>query len=173
MIHRNQSELACLLSVFSVRYVQMLMAQSELFETRTPPMEARPVELDVLSFLESFGEENSTAERCFRSHSRSSVLQGLPFGGVPTVLTINVVLWMVKSHTCTKSLLYAINSREVTVWKPFHSFQIQKYLLCRWDLHNRLIECMEGPDLSKVFSVPSYKQHQCYFSSPVCCPGEH
>uniref|UniRef100_A0A8C6PJC6 Transmembrane protein 63C n=1 Tax=Nothobranchius furzeri TaxID=105023 RepID=A0A8C6PJC6_NOTFU len=33
-------------------------------------------------------------ERCFRSHSRSSVLQGLPFGGVPTVLLINVVLWM-------------------------------------------------------------------------------
>uniref|UniRef100_A0A3P8U6W3 Transmembrane protein 63C n=1 Tax=Amphiprion percula TaxID=161767 RepID=A0A3P8U6W3_AMPPE len=54
----------------------------------------RPVELDVLGFLESFGEENSTAERCYRSHSRSSVLQGLPFGGVPTVLAINVVLWM-------------------------------------------------------------------------------
>uniref|UniRef100_A0AAQ6ALC4 Transmembrane protein 63C n=1 Tax=Amphiprion ocellaris TaxID=80972 RepID=A0AAQ6ALC4_AMPOC len=57
-------------------------------------MIARPVELDVLGFLESFGEENSTAERCYRSHSRSSVLQGLPFGGVPTVLAINVVLWM-------------------------------------------------------------------------------
>uniref|UniRef100_A0A671MBL3 Uncharacterized protein n=1 Tax=Sinocyclocheilus anshuiensis TaxID=1608454 RepID=A0A671MBL3_9TELE len=38
--------------------------------------------------------ENSTAERCYRSHSRSSVLQGLPFGGVPTVLAINVVLWL-------------------------------------------------------------------------------
>uniref|UniRef100_A0AAQ6A579 Transmembrane protein 63C n=1 Tax=Amphiprion ocellaris TaxID=80972 RepID=A0AAQ6A579_AMPOC len=70
------------------------MAQSELFVARAPPVEARPVELDVLGFLESFGEENSTAERCYRSHSRSSVLQGLPFGGVPTVLAINVVLWM-------------------------------------------------------------------------------
>uniref|UniRef100_A0A8D0CWS4 Transmembrane protein 63C n=1 Tax=Sander lucioperca TaxID=283035 RepID=A0A8D0CWS4_SANLU len=50
--------------------------------------------LDVLSYLDSFGEENNTAERCYRSHSRSSVLQGLPFGGVPTVLAINVVLWM-------------------------------------------------------------------------------
>uniref|UniRef100_A0A674NSF7 Transmembrane protein 63C n=1 Tax=Takifugu rubripes TaxID=31033 RepID=A0A674NSF7_TAKRU len=39
-------------------------------------------------------QENSTAERCYHSHSRSSVLQGLPFGGVPTVLIINVVLWM-------------------------------------------------------------------------------
>uniref|UniRef100_A0A8C6PKI3 Transmembrane protein 63C n=1 Tax=Nothobranchius furzeri TaxID=105023 RepID=A0A8C6PKI3_NOTFU len=39
-------------------------------------------------------QKKSTAERCFRSHSRSSVLQGLPFGGVPTVLLINVVLWM-------------------------------------------------------------------------------
>uniref|UniRef100_A0A8C6PM72 Transmembrane protein 63C n=1 Tax=Nothobranchius furzeri TaxID=105023 RepID=A0A8C6PM72_NOTFU len=68
------------------------MAQLELFETRTPPAEARPVELDVLGFLDSFGEENSTAERCFRSHSRSSVLQGLPFGGVPTVLLINMLL---------------------------------------------------------------------------------
>uniref|UniRef100_A0A8C7D739 Transmembrane protein 63C n=1 Tax=Oncorhynchus kisutch TaxID=8019 RepID=A0A8C7D739_ONCKI len=35
-----------------------------------------------------------SAERCYRSHSRSSVLQGLPFGGVPTVLAINVVLWL-------------------------------------------------------------------------------
>uniref|UniRef100_A0A8C1CFK4 Transmembrane protein 63C n=1 Tax=Cyprinus carpio carpio TaxID=630221 RepID=A0A8C1CFK4_CYPCA len=35
-----------------------------------------------------------TPERCYRSHSRSSVLQGLPFGGVPTVLAINVVVWL-------------------------------------------------------------------------------
>uniref|UniRef100_A0A8C7PC98 Transmembrane protein 63C n=1 Tax=Oncorhynchus mykiss TaxID=8022 RepID=A0A8C7PC98_ONCMY len=53
------------------------------------------MELDVLGFLDSLGEDNITAaERCYRSHSRSSVLQGLPFGGVPTVLAINVVMWM-------------------------------------------------------------------------------
>uniref|UniRef100_A0A673X838 Transmembrane protein 63C n=1 Tax=Salmo trutta TaxID=8032 RepID=A0A673X838_SALTR len=53
------------------------------------------MELDVLGFLDSLGEDNTTAaERCYRSHSRSSVLQGLPFGGVPTVLAINVGLWL-------------------------------------------------------------------------------
>ncbi|KAA8582237.1 hypothetical protein FQN60_008977, partial [Etheostoma spectabile] len=77
-----------------LRYGPVLMAHSELFVTRAPPVEGRAVELDVLSYLDSFGEENNTAERCYRSHSRSSVLQGLPFGGVPTVLAINVVLWM-------------------------------------------------------------------------------
>uniref|UniRef100_A0A3P8ZQC1 Transmembrane protein 63C n=1 Tax=Esox lucius TaxID=8010 RepID=A0A3P8ZQC1_ESOLU len=61
----------------------------------TPPLDGRGLALDVLGFLDSLGEDNSTAaERCYRSHSRSSVLQGLPFGGVPTVLAINVVLWM-------------------------------------------------------------------------------
>uniref|UniRef100_A0AAY4AFK3 Transmembrane protein 63C n=1 Tax=Denticeps clupeoides TaxID=299321 RepID=A0AAY4AFK3_9TELE len=37
---------------------------------------------------------NSTADQCYRAHSHSSVLQGLPFGGIPTVLAINVVLWL-------------------------------------------------------------------------------
>lgn len=76
----------------------MLMAHPELFVTRAPPAEGRAAQLDVLGFLDSLAEENSTAERCYRSHSRSSVLQGLPFGGVPTVLAINVVLWMVRTH---------------------------------------------------------------------------
>uniref|UniRef100_A0A673X0E3 Transmembrane protein 63C n=1 Tax=Salmo trutta TaxID=8032 RepID=A0A673X0E3_SALTR len=41
----------------------------------------------------SISSDNTTAaERCYRSHSRSSVLQGLPFGGVPTVLAINFFL---------------------------------------------------------------------------------
>ncbi|XP_067098659.1 calcium permeable stress-gated cation channel 1 [Osmerus mordax] len=70
------------------------MADSSLFVSGAPPVDGRGMELDVLGFLSPLGEENSTAERCYRSHSRSSVLQGLPFGGVPTVLAINVVLWM-------------------------------------------------------------------------------
>lgn len=67
-----------------------------------PPVEGR--EPDLFGFLDSVGEENSTAERCYHSHSRSSVLQGLPFGGVPTVLIINVVLWMVHTQTHTLSI---------------------------------------------------------------------
>ncbi|XP_040056289.2 osmosensitive cation channel TMEM63C isoform X2 [Gasterosteus aculeatus] len=70
------------------------MAHAQLLVTRAPSAEGTAAELDALSFLDSFGDENGTAERCYRSHSRSSVLQGLPFGGVPTVLAINVVLWM-------------------------------------------------------------------------------
>ncbi|KAJ7990709.1 hypothetical protein DPEC_G00289730 [Dallia pectoralis] len=71
------------------------MADQKLFVSRAPPQGERDIELDGLGFLDSLGEDNSTAaERCYLSHSRSSVLQGLPFGGVPTVLAINVVLWM-------------------------------------------------------------------------------
>lgn len=88
-----------LFSVSSDRYDPVLMESTELLETRAPPVALRHVELDVLRFLQPLGEENSTAEQCFRSHSRNSVLQGLPFGGVPTVLFINAVLWMVQTLT--------------------------------------------------------------------------
>ncbi|XP_058604865.1 calcium permeable stress-gated cation channel 1 [Onychostoma macrolepis] len=78
-----------------------MAVRSDLWGTAQPVFESWPAgggspveELDVRSFLGSLMEENSTAERCYRSHSRSSVLQGLPFGGVPTVLAINVVLWL-------------------------------------------------------------------------------
>ncbi|XP_053330940.1 calcium permeable stress-gated cation channel 1 isoform X2 [Spea bombifrons] len=33
-------------------------------------------------------------EDCYRAHSHSTVLQGLPFGGVPTVLAINFLAWL-------------------------------------------------------------------------------
>uniref|UniRef100_A0A1A7YT88 Transmembrane protein 63C n=2 Tax=Iconisemion striatum TaxID=60296 RepID=A0A1A7YT88_9TELE len=118
------------------------MAQSELFETRTPPVEARPVELDVLGFLESFGEENSTAERCFRSHSRNSVLQGLPFGGVPTVLLINVVLWMM--------LLLVFSCLRKAAWD-----------------YGRLALLMENDSLTSLFyGEPSEKEKSPSESSP-------
>uniref|UniRef100_A0A8C6PJZ0 Transmembrane protein 63C n=1 Tax=Nothobranchius furzeri TaxID=105023 RepID=A0A8C6PJZ0_NOTFU len=121
---------------------QILMAQLELFETRTPPAEARPVELDVLGFLDSFGEENSTAERCFRSHSRSSVLQGLPFGGVPTVLLINVVLWMM--------LLLVFSCLRKAAWD-----------------YGRLALLMENDSLTSLFyGEPSEKEKSPSESSP-------
>lgn len=36
---------------------------------------------------------NMTTNECFQS--RSTVLQGQPFGGIPTVLFINIFLWVV------------------------------------------------------------------------------
>uniref|UniRef100_A0A8B9IVH8 Transmembrane protein 63C n=1 Tax=Amazona collaria TaxID=241587 RepID=A0A8B9IVH8_9PSIT len=56
-------------------------------------MGASPTSLDVLSFLDTL--VNSTEEQCFSARSRSTVLEGLPFGGVPTVLAINFILWLV------------------------------------------------------------------------------
>uniref|UniRef100_A0A6I8R1V5 Transmembrane protein 63C n=1 Tax=Xenopus tropicalis TaxID=8364 RepID=A0A6I8R1V5_XENTR len=34
-------------------------------------------------------------EQCYKAHSHSTVLQGLPFGGIPTVLAINFLAWLV------------------------------------------------------------------------------
>lgn len=94
-----KQSLILMVTLFFFRYDPGLMEHSELFVTRVPSLEGGALELNILGFMDSSGEENSTAERCYRSHSRSSVLQGLPFGGVPTVLTINVVLWMVQTPT--------------------------------------------------------------------------
>ncbi|KAL7873257.1 hypothetical protein AOLI_G00123280 [Acnodon oligacanthus] len=69
-----------------------MTAHSDLLGTVKPMFES--LDLDVLGVLSSAAEENSTVDRCYHSHSRSSVLQGLPFGGVPTVFTINLVLWL-------------------------------------------------------------------------------
>ncbi|XP_072895213.1 calcium permeable stress-gated cation channel 1 isoform X1 [Hemitrygon akajei] len=49
--------------------------------------------LGFLSFLDSL--TNETVEHCYSARSHSTVLQGLPFGGVPTVLAINFILWLV------------------------------------------------------------------------------
>uniref|UniRef100_A0A3Q4GIX0 Transmembrane protein 63C n=1 Tax=Neolamprologus brichardi TaxID=32507 RepID=A0A3Q4GIX0_NEOBR len=102
------------------------MAQSELFVTRASPVEARPVELDVLGFLQRFGDENSTAERCYRSHSHSSVLQGLPFGGVPTVLVINVVIWMPCPATITRILFLCVYSSLCSLTSLFYGEPSEK-----------------------------------------------
>lgn len=37
--------------------------------------------------------QNMTSNECFPS--RSTVLQGQPFGGIPTVLFLNIFLWVV------------------------------------------------------------------------------
>uniref|UniRef100_A0A8D0FRD7 Transmembrane protein 63C n=1 Tax=Strix occidentalis caurina TaxID=311401 RepID=A0A8D0FRD7_STROC len=46
----------------------------------------------VAGFLDAL--VNSTEEQCFSARSHSTVLEGLPFGGVPTVLAINFILWL-------------------------------------------------------------------------------
>uniref|UniRef100_A0A3P9CZB8 Transmembrane protein 63C n=1 Tax=Maylandia zebra TaxID=106582 RepID=A0A3P9CZB8_9CICH len=102
------------------------MAQSELFVTRASPVEARPMELDVLGFLQRFGDENSTAERCYRSHSHSSVLQGLPFGGVPTVLVINVVIWMPCPAMITRILFLCVYSSLCSLTSLFYGEPSEK-----------------------------------------------
>ncbi|GAA6096546.1 calcium permeable stress-gated cation channel 1 isoform X1 [Tachysurus ichikawai] len=71
-------------------YSNSLGTASPVFE----PWSTASVDQDLLHLLGSVTEQNSTSERCYLSHSRSSVLQGLPFGGVPTVLAINLVLWL-------------------------------------------------------------------------------
>ncbi|XP_037551093.1 calcium permeable stress-gated cation channel 1 [Nematolebias whitei] len=125
-----------------MRYDAVLMAQSEPFEMRVSPAEAQPVELGAMSFLETFGEENSTAERCFHAHSRSSVLQGLPFGGVPTVLFINVLLWML--------LLLIFSCLRKAAWD-----------------YGRLALLMENDSLTSLFyGEPSEKEKSPSESSP-------
>ncbi|XP_075874289.1 osmosensitive cation channel TMEM63C [Nelusetta ayraudi] len=119
------------------------MAQPELSASRPLPGEGGAPQLDVLGFLDSLGEENSTAERCFRSHSRSSVLQGLPFGGVPTVLAINVVLWMF--------LLLIFSCLRKAAWD-----------------YGRLALLMENDSLTSLFyGEPSEKEKSPSESSPT------
>lgn len=64
-----------------------------VYSVEPVPDGAGPTSLDVLSFLDAL--VNSTEEQCFSARSRSTVLEGLPFGGVPTVLAINFILWLV------------------------------------------------------------------------------
>ncbi|XP_061824757.2 calcium permeable stress-gated cation channel 1 isoform X2 [Nerophis lumbriciformis] len=107
-----------------------------------PPAEGRPLELSVLGLWDSHGDDNSTAERCYRSHSSGSVLQGLPFGGVPTVLAINVVMWMF--------LLLIFSCLRKAAWD-----------------YGRLALLMENDSLSSLFyGEPSEKEKSPSESSP-------
>ncbi|XP_077179434.1 osmosensitive cation channel TMEM63C isoform X1 [Paroedura picta] len=51
-----------------------------------------PISLNVFTLLDA--PSNSTEQQCFSARSHSTVLQGLPFGGVPTVLALNFILWL-------------------------------------------------------------------------------
>ncbi|XP_069494112.1 calcium permeable stress-gated cation channel 1 isoform X1 [Ambystoma mexicanum] len=67
------------------------MDDSEYFQDAN--LAGRPVSLDIFTTPDGLG--NSTEEQCYSVRSHSTVLQGLPFGGVPTVLAINFVLWLI------------------------------------------------------------------------------
>ncbi|XP_043929830.1 calcium permeable stress-gated cation channel 1 [Protopterus annectens] len=60
--------------------------------TSVPP-DGQQISLGVLDFLHNLS--NGTEEHCYSARSRSTVLQGLPFGGIPTVLALNFLLWLV------------------------------------------------------------------------------
>lgn len=47
--------------------------------------------------------QNMSAQDCFQSHS--TVLKGQPFGGVPTVLFLNIILWVVSPGQAMRSQL--------------------------------------------------------------------
>uniref|UniRef100_A0A0F7Z4B6 Transmembrane protein 63C n=1 Tax=Crotalus adamanteus TaxID=8729 RepID=A0A0F7Z4B6_CROAD len=64
-----------------------------MIATTSSSEDTNSVSLNVLTYLATL--TNSTEDQCFSARSHSTVLQGLPFGGVPTVLALNFLLWMV------------------------------------------------------------------------------
>lgn len=83
----------------------MTAPMESVYSVDPAPDGAGPTSLDVLSFLDTL--VNSTEEQCFSARSRSTVLQGLPFGGVPTVLAINFILWLV---SCEQAAVFMGNT---------------------------------------------------------------
>lgn len=70
-----------------------MVSMESVYSMEPVPGGASPTSLDMLSLLDVL--VNRTEEQCFSTRSRSTVLEGLPFGGVPTVLAINFILWLV------------------------------------------------------------------------------
>ncbi|XP_038646354.1 calcium permeable stress-gated cation channel 1-like [Scyliorhinus canicula] len=69
------------------------MDTSPLHHSSTPLSGKLGHNLGLLNILDSLA--NGTMEHCYSARSRSTVLQGLSFGGVPTVLAINFIVWLV------------------------------------------------------------------------------
>lgn len=72
----------------------MFDLETPLFTREAPRMTVSPGNLNMVEKSRNF-----SADDCF--HSRSTVLQGQPFGGIPTVLFLNVILWVVSSGQCS------------------------------------------------------------------------
>lgn len=62
--------------------------ETPLFPREPPRMAVSPGNLNVVGKGQNF-----SAGDCFQS--QNTVLQGQPFGGIPTVLCLNVILWVV------------------------------------------------------------------------------
>ncbi|CAM2116136.1 unnamed protein product [Caretta caretta] len=96
MVRRTEISAALLQQLWRTRGTLVRVCVEAQMDTvylaEPAPGGANPISLDVLSFLDPLA--NSTEEQCFSARSRSTVLQGLPFGGVPTVLAINFILWL-------------------------------------------------------------------------------
>uniref|UniRef100_A0A7N6B4K5 Transmembrane protein 63C n=1 Tax=Anabas testudineus TaxID=64144 RepID=A0A7N6B4K5_ANATE len=126
--------------------------------SHSPQSPGGPVELNVLGFLDSPGEENSTAERCYRSHSRSSVLQGLPFGGVPTVLVINV--------TCIHMSFIIFNNQSIACFMILLCFQgFCSWLLSLYHMKDEEIRSKCGID---AVTYLSFQRHIISLMTVVC-----
>lgn len=53
------------------------------------------------------GCNNSTKDYCYSARIRSTVLQGLPFGGVPTVLALDFMCFLVSlPHHCAAAVCW-------------------------------------------------------------------
>lgn len=74
-------------------------------DPHTPLFIREPVRMAVsLSNLDVAEKaQNMSAQDCFQS--RSTVLKGQPFGGVPTVLFLNIILWVVSPGQAMRSQL--------------------------------------------------------------------
>lgn len=61
---------------------------------------------------------NSTKDYCYSARIRSTVLQGLPFGGVPTVLALDFMCFLVSLPTVASALspLMSCEGRTVDGW---------------------------------------------------------
>uniref|UniRef100_UPI00398E759E calcium permeable stress-gated cation channel 1 n=1 Tax=Pristiophorus japonicus TaxID=55135 RepID=UPI00398E759E len=95
----------------------------------------------LFNFLDSLA--NGTVEQCYSARSRSTVLQGLSFGGVPTVLAINFILWL--------ALLFIFSCLRKAAWD-----------------YGRLALLMDNDSLTSLFyGEPTEKEKSPSESSPT------
>ncbi|XP_067848254.1 calcium permeable stress-gated cation channel 1 isoform X2 [Heptranchias perlo] len=117
------------------------MDNSQLYQSSQTLSNKQGHNLGVLNFLDSLA--NGTVEHCYSARSRSTVLQGLSFGGVPTVLAINFILWLI--------LLFIFSCLRKAAWD-----------------YGRLALLMDNDSLTSLFyGEPTEKEKSPSESSPT------